>query len=172
MAEHPIENLMMTTMTSLENMIDVNTIVGDIVTTPDGTVIIPVSKVSFGFAAGGSEFSAHHDEQKLPFGGGSGAGVNIAPMAFLVVKENNVRLLTLDGTTPIDKLIELIPDALNKASSFIEKSIEKPKNKKENDEVKKHKIITIEKERDSDDNIKRRKESIVDIDVDYEDENE
>lgn len=169
MAEHPIENLMMTTMTSLENMIDVNTIVGDIVTTPDGTVIIPVSKVSFGFAAGGSEFAAHREEDKLPFGGGSGAGVNIAPMAFLVVKENNVRLLTLDGTTPIDKLIELIPDALNKASSFIEKKIDGPKKDKRNEEVKKQKIITIEKDMD---NNKRRKESVVDIDIDYEEDDE
>lgn len=118
-------------MTSLENMIDVNTIIGDIVTTPDGAVIIPVSKVSFGFAAGGSEFNTNNvnknqEEPKLPFGGGSGAGVNIAPMAFLVVKDSTIRLLTLNGSTPIDKLIELIPDVLNKAGCFIEKSMGKP----------------------------------------------
>ncbi len=80
--QHPIENLMMTAMSSLENMIDVNTIVGDMITTPDSTVIIPVSKVCFGFAAGGSEFNTNKlnkfsENAKLPFGGGSGAGVPI-----------------------------------------------------------------------------------------------
>lgn len=84
---HPIESLMMTAMTSLENMVDVNTIIGDTVTSSDGTIIIPVSKVSFGFAAGGSEFNLNKlnkftENSKLPFGGGSGAGVNISPMAF------------------------------------------------------------------------------------------
>ncbi|MEG1009553.1 MAG: GerW family sporulation protein [Clostridia bacterium] len=97
MENHPIENLMVTAMSSLETMVDVNTIVGDIVTTNDGTIIIPVSKVIFGFAAGGSEFNTnkinkYSDEPKLPFGGGSTAGVNIAPIAFLIVKDrkNNI----------------------------------------------------------------------------------
>ena len=80
--KHPIENLMMTAMTSLESMVDVNTIVGDMVTSPDGTVIIPVSKVCFGFAAGGSEFNTNKlnkfsENAKLPFGGGSGAGESV-----------------------------------------------------------------------------------------------
>lgn len=130
--QHPIENLMMTAMTSLESMVDVNTIVGDIVTSPDGTVIIPVSKVTFGFAAGGSEFNSnklnkYSENAKLPFGGGSGAAVNISPMAFLVVKDGNTRLMTLNGTTPIEKLIDLIPDFINKVNNLIEKSIENPK---------------------------------------------
>lgn len=111
-------------MTSLESMVDVNTIIGDVVTTPDGTVIIPVSKVCFGFAAGGSEFNTNKlnkfsDNSKLPFGGGSGAGVNIAPMAFLVVKEGTVRLLNLDCMNSVDKIIELIPDVLDKAEEMI-----------------------------------------------------
>lgn len=132
MAEaHPIESLMMTSMSSLESMVDVNTIVGDMLTAPDGTVIIPVSKVCFGFAAGGSEFNTnklnkYSETAKLPFGGGSGAGVHIVPMAFLVANGGNVKLLTLDGSTPVDKLIELIPDVINKATNLAEKAASKP----------------------------------------------
>ena len=123
---------MMTAMTSLESMVDVNTIVGDMVTSPDGTVIIPVSKVCFGFAAGGSEFNTnklnkYSDNTKLPFGGGSGAGVNISPIAFLTVKDGQVRLLNVNGTTSVDKLIDLIPDVINKTDNLIEKAMKKPK---------------------------------------------
>lgn len=128
--EHPIESLMVTAMSSLESMVDVNTIVGDIVTTTDGTLIIPVSKVTFGFAAGGSEFNTnklnkYSESAKLPFGGGSGAGVSIAPMAFLVVKDGYTNLLTLNNSTPIDKLIELIPDLMNKINDFVNRSLDK-----------------------------------------------
>ena len=132
MAEaHPIESLMMTSMSSLESMVDVNTIVGDMLTTQDGTVIIPVSKVCVGFAAGGSEFNTnklnkYSENAKLPFGGGSGAGVHITPMAFLVVNGANVKLLTLDGSTPVDKLIELIPDVINKATNIAQQAVNKP----------------------------------------------
>lgn len=130
--QHPIENLMMTAMTSLESMVDVNTIVGDSVTSADGTLIIPVSKVCFGFAAGGSEFNTNKlnkfaESQNLPFGGGSGAGVHISPMAFLVVKDGNTKLLTMDGVNAVDKLVDLIPDVVNKAGNLLEKSIESPK---------------------------------------------
>ena len=120
---HPIEDLMMTAMTSLESMIDVNTIIGDMVSSADGTSIIPISKVCFGFAAGGSEFS---ENSKLPFGGGSGAGVNISPVGFLVIKDSNVKLLTLDAMGPLDKLVDLVPDVINKTSDIIKKSTKKP----------------------------------------------
>ncbi len=130
--KHPIENLMMTAMTSLESMVDVNTIVGDMVTSPDGTVIIPVSKVCFGFAAGGSEFNTNKlnkfaENAKLPFGGGSGAGVNISPVAFLTVKDGQIKLLNVNGTTSVDKLVDIIPDIVNKANTLIERAIQKPK---------------------------------------------
>ena len=125
---------MMTAMTSLESMIDVNTIVGDCVTSPDGTIIIPVSKISFGFAAGGSEFNSNKESKNsenqnspLPFGGGSGAGVNISPMAFLVVKDGITKLVTLDGVTSVDKLIDLIPDIFDKTNALFDKSMKKPK---------------------------------------------
>lgn len=131
--EHPIENLMMTAMTSLENMIDVNTIVGDMIIASDGTMIIPVSKVCFGFAAGGSEFNTNKlnkfsENAKLPFGGGSGAGVHISPMAFLVVKDGTTKLMTLGGTNPLDKLIDLVPDIVEKTDKIINKKMEEPKN--------------------------------------------
>lgn len=129
--QHPIENLMMTAMTSLESMVDVNTIVGDTVTSPDGTIIIPVSKVCFGFAAGGSEFNSNKlnkfsENGNLPFGGGSGAGVNISPMAFLVVKDGNTKLLTMNGVSPVEKLVDLVPDVINKAQELIQKGLENP----------------------------------------------
>ena len=138
--QHPIENLMLTAMTSLENMVDVNTIVGDMLTSPDGTVIIPVSKVCFGFAAGGSEFNTNKlnkfsESAKLPFGGGSGAGVHISPMAFLVVKDGNTRLMTLNGSSPVDKLIDLVPDVVDKANNFINKSLESPKKAIKSDSI-------------------------------------
>lgn len=131
MAEHPIENLMVTAMSSLRDMIDVNTILGDTVETKDGTTIIPVSKVSFGFAAGGSEFNTNKlnkyaENVKLPFGGGSGAGVNISPVAFLMVKDSNVKLLTVDADKPIDKLVDYVPDIVNKLTNLADKALQKP----------------------------------------------
>lgn len=133
--KHPIENLMLTAMTSLESMVDVNTIIGDTVTSSDGTTIIPVSKVSFGFAAGGSEFNSNKlnkfsENGNLPFGGGSGAGVNISPMAFLVVKDGMVKLLTMDSTGPVDKLVELLPDVLNKSEGLMKDLCKNKKNNK------------------------------------------
>lgn len=130
--QHPIENLMMTAMTSLESMVDVNTIVGDSVTSADGTLIIPVSKVCFGFAAGGSEFNTNKlnkfsENANLPFGGGSGAGVHISPMAFLIVKDGNTKLLTMNGVSPIEKLVDIVPDVVNRASELLQKNMEKPK---------------------------------------------
>ena len=94
MAEHPIENLMVTAMSSLRDMIDVNTIIGDTVETPDGTTIIPVSKVSFGFAAGGSEFNTNNkyaQVPKLPFGGGSGARCKDYAYSFFSSKRRNYK---------------------------------------------------------------------------------
>lgn len=121
--QHPIEDLMLTAMTSIENMVDVNTIIGDTVVSEDGTTIIPVSKVTFGFAAGGSEFNTNKlnkfsENAKLPFGGGSGAGVNIAPMAFLVVKDGTIKLLTMESNSPLDKLVDFLPDITNKISDM------------------------------------------------------
>ncbi len=108
------------TMTKIKEMVDVNTIVGQPITTPDGIVIVPVSKVSFGFASGASEYSV---KDKPGFGGGNGAGVKIEPIGFLVIREGNVRMLNIappPGTT-LDRVVEMIPGVLDRVEEFIEK---------------------------------------------------
>lgn len=125
MTEHPIEGLMKTTMNSLKEMVDVNTIIGDPVQSPDGLVIIPVSKISFGFASGGSEFSRNKDnepsEKNFPFGGGSGAGVSVQPVGFIVAGNNQIRLLTVDeGNTALSNLFDFaskLTDTIQQAVS-------------------------------------------------------
>ena len=131
MKEHPIEGLMSSAMISIEDMIDVNTIIGDPIQTNNNIVIIPISKVSFGFAAGGSEFNEEtieeyikkdRDEQvqyKLPFGGGSGAGVCINPVAFLVVQDKVVKILHVNNSSAIDRLLDYVPDLFNKVNSLL-----------------------------------------------------
>lgn len=119
--EHPIGSLMDTTMEKIKEMIDVNTIIGEPITSPDGTFIIPVSKVSYGFAAGGSDLPTKK-ENKDCFGGGSGAGVTIQPVAFLTVYQGDVRLVSVDreeGTA--DKLVNMIPDVLKKVKGVFKK---------------------------------------------------
>ena len=143
MREHPIEGLMLTAMNSIRDMVDVNTIIGETIETENGTLIIPISKVGFGFAAGGSEFTVealneytkkNNDEQvqcKLPFGGGSGAGVSISPIAFLVVQGDSVKLLHVENDSPIDKLLDYIPDIVDKANNVINKKIDSKEKKNE-----------------------------------------
>lgn len=116
MDNHPIENLMRSTMESIKDMIDVNTIVGDPVKSFDGTTIIPISKVCFGFASGGSEFnnmSTADSTSKYPFGGGSGAGVTVKPVAFLVVKNDSIRLLSVDQQNTYDKIVDTVPQVID-----------------------------------------------------------
>ena len=138
MNEHPIEGLMMTAMNSIQDMIDVNTIIGEPIEASNNIVIIPVSKVTFGFAAGGSEFcrggildeyaKKEREETiqyRLPFGGGSGAGVNINPIAFIVVQDKNVRLLPVSNSSAVDKLLNYVPDLMEKINSFINKTMDK-----------------------------------------------
>ena len=126
MSEHPIQGLMGTTMEKIRDMVDVNTIIGDPILTPDGTTIIPVSKVSFGFASGGSDIPA-----KVPkelFGGGSGAGVSIQPLGFLVVHQGDVRLLEMNGPgDSMGKALGLVPDVISKISDLFKKDKEEPK---------------------------------------------
>ena len=135
MGNHPIEALMKTAMESIQQMVDVNTIVGDPVEAPDGSVIIPVSKVACGFAAGGSEFPPPDGEKggdgdkgedkkapaALPFGGGSGAGVSVQPVGFLVVGHGQVRLLPVDSNMIADRIIDEVPNLLDKVAGFFKK---------------------------------------------------
>lgn len=124
---------MKTTMENIKEMIDVNTIVGDAVETADGNVIIPISKVSFGFVAGGGEYRDGGKAQKqqgrgggegeasssMPFAGGSGAGVSVNPVAFLVVGGGKVKLLPARFRTSTDRVIEMIPQLLEEIQSLI-----------------------------------------------------
>ena len=134
MSEHPIEGLMNTAMSSIQNMIDVNTIIGEPIETNNNVIIIPVSKVGFGFAAGGSEFRGEtineynkkeKEEQiqyKRPFGGGAGAGVSINPVAFIVVQQNNVKLLPIEHCSSVDRLLDYIPDVIEKMNNYLNKT--------------------------------------------------
>ena len=120
MAEH-LEGLMQTSMEKIRELVDVNTIIGDPVTSPDGTVIIPISKVSFGFVSGGSDIPS--SVPKEVFAGGSGAGVTIKPQAFIVVKrDGDVELLELGAkSSPVDGIIEGIPGLVSKVKDLFGK---------------------------------------------------
>jgi len=114
---------MQTAMESLKTMVDVNTILGDPVETPDGAVILPVSRVSVGFAAGGSEFSGKESKQSEmghPFGGGSGAGIALNPVAFLVVGKESVRLLPVSQNAIYDRLIDAVPQLIDQIQSDVQ----------------------------------------------------
>ncbi len=104
-----------TSMESIREMVDVNTVVGDPVQTQDGSTIIPISKVSFGFVAGGGEYlcgTMRPQTEEMPFAGGAGAGVSVHPMGFLVCSQNGVRLLSANCATPMERIVEMIPQAL------------------------------------------------------------
>lgn len=113
MEKHPIESLMGTSMESIREMVDVNTVVGEPVQTQDGSTIIPISKVSFGFVAGGGEYAQPPTTAAdLPFAGGAGAGVSVQPMGFLVCSPSGVRLLSASCISPMERIVEMIPQAL------------------------------------------------------------
>ncbi len=121
--QHPIQGLMYTAMQSIRDMIDVNTIVGDPVESPDGTVIIPISKVGLGFGVGGSDYATQHSKQtedgKNLFGGGAGGGVSITPVAFMVVGKGQIRLMPVNPDTNIyDRVLDMIPVAIDKLAEL------------------------------------------------------
>lgn len=123
MSEHPISNLMTETMTKIKEMVDVNTIIGTPITTPDGTTVIPVSKVTFGFASGGSDFAPKHMPSGAPLAFGGGAGVTVSPVCFLIIGRDgsaNILGVNAQASTTVDRLVEMIPGAINKVSSFVE----------------------------------------------------
>ncbi len=127
--QHPIQGLMGTAMQKIKEMVDVNTIIGEPISTPDGTVIIPVSKVSFGFASGGSDLPTK--QPKDLFGGGSGAGITIQPLAFLVVSGGNVKLLQMDTSdNTADKIVNIVPGVLDKIGELFKKDEDKTESDK------------------------------------------
>lgn len=147
MKEHPIENLILTAMESIRSMIDVNTIIGEPIEISNDITIIPVSKVGFGLAAGGSEFKDETIEEylikqneeeeiqyRLPFGGGAGVGASISPVAFIIIQSGMVKLMPVEHNNSIDKLLDYVPDLFEKISEII-------KNKKDSNEKETEKIV-------------------------------
>ena len=120
---HPIEGLMKTAMQSIKEMVDVNTVVGDAVETNDGTVIIPISQVACGFAAGGGEYEIENYESHdgSPFAGGSGAGVSVKPIGFLVVRMNDVRLISVAGNPLAERVVDVAPQIFDKIEALMDR---------------------------------------------------
>lgn len=132
MKDHPIEGLILTAMESIRSMVDVNTIVSEPITISENITIIPISKIGFGLAAGGSDFNTEtiHEysknenlkeeiQYKLPFGGGAGVGANIVPVAFLIIQENTVRLMPVNHDNSLDKLLDYVPDVFEKVEEYL-----------------------------------------------------
>ena len=134
--KHQISDLMGVTMEKIRDMVDVQTIIGDPITVSDQVTIIPVSKVSYGFASGGSDLPGKVNIPKDLFGGGAGAGVSIQPVAFLVVQEDGVRLLQMDeGSDALSSAIRSEPEVVDRISSLIRKTNSKNKEKAETEEA-------------------------------------
>ena len=124
---HPINDVLQTTMSKIREMVDANTVVGQPIETQDGVTLIPVSKLSFGFATGGSDFGKTPNVTKN-FGGGAGAGVNVTPVAFLIVKDGSVRLLPVapPAQDPVGRVVEMVPEMFEKVTGYIDrKTVEK-----------------------------------------------
>lgn len=122
-----LPNMLDNTIAKIREMVDVNSVIGDPIVTADGITIIPVSKVSIGFGGGGSDFvSKNVNHQENPFGGGVGAGVKVTPIAFLIIKEGNVRMLPVatPANTTADRLVEMVPDTLDKIVAFVDSHTE------------------------------------------------
>ena len=119
MEKHPIHSLMDSSMQSIRDMVDVNTVLGDAIIAKDGSTVLPVSKVSFGFVAGGGEYSGKSPREDYPFAGGAGAGVTIQPMGFLVCGDSGVRLLPAQVKTPVERAIDLAPSLMEEIKALI-----------------------------------------------------
>ena len=120
----PLNDLMRSAMEKVREMADTNAIVGQHITTPDGVTLIPISRVSLGFGCGGGDYGK---TQPKGFGGGSGAGVNIAPVAFLVIKDGVTRVLpvAVPPVSTVDRVVEMVPDVLDRVEKFFDRKEEK-----------------------------------------------
>lgn len=131
----PIEQLMGEAMKNIKAMVDANTIVGDVITTPDGTTIIPITRVSVGFGAGGSEFGARpgpDGEKGKMFGGGTGGGISMNPVAFLVVTKDSVRIMPVSTTmSTVERIVDTMPELMGKFNSFVSDMADRRTAKKE-----------------------------------------
>ena len=117
-----LPNMLDSTIQKIREMVDVNSVIGEPIMTPDGVTIIPVSKVSVGFGGGGSDFASKSADKENPFGGGVGGGVKVTPICFLVVKDGNVRMMSVPqpANSSAERLVEMLPDTLEKINSFVE----------------------------------------------------
>ena len=124
-----LPNMLESTIQKIKEMVDVNSVIGTPITTPDGVTIIPVSKVSVGFGGGGSDFTTKTSRpgEDNPFGGGAGGGVKVTPICFLVVKDGAVRMMPVaePANTTADRIVEMVPDTLDKIAAFIDSRTEK-----------------------------------------------
>lgn len=123
-----LPNMLDSTIAKIRELVNANTVIGEAITTNDGITIIPVSKVSVGLGGGGSDFvSKNVNHHENPFGGGVAAGVNVTPVAFLVIKDGNVRMIpvAVPANTTVDRLVEMVPDTLDKIASFVDSRSEK-----------------------------------------------
>ena len=123
-----LPNMLENTITKIREMVDSNSVVGEAIVTPDGVTLIPISKISIGLGGGGSDFvTKNSTNQENPFGGGVGAGVKVTPVAFLVIKEGSVRILPIaePASTTADRLVEMVPDTLDKVVNFLDSRMEK-----------------------------------------------
>ena len=138
MEHHPIDGMLETTMEKIKEMVDVDSVIGNPITTPDGTTVIPISKVSYGFASGGSDFPAKSQPAKDFFGGGAGAGITITPIAFLSVSNGNVRLIQVEAFGgSADRIVQLVADVVDKISEAFHKKKEERAAKKEEEKAAK-----------------------------------
>ena len=123
---NPIGELMQTTMVNVKNILKVDTVVGDPIFTPDGITLVPVSRISVGFGGGGLEFGSKKGGEARPYGGGNATGVKIDPIGFLVIKDGNIRMVNImpPANTTIDRIIDLVPQVIDRVDSFISKQNE------------------------------------------------
>ncbi len=122
MSDNKVNNLMDVTLDKIKNMVDVNTVIGDPVTTPDGTTVIPISRVSYGFASGGSDLPSKSQTAAGLFAGGSGAGITIVPIAFLSISHGDVRILQIEPYLgSVDRALEKVPDVVDKIAALFRK---------------------------------------------------
>lgn len=130
MDNNPIGVLMQNTMESVKNILKVDTVVGDPIYTPDGITLVPISRISVGFGGGGMELSSKKPGEPRPYGGGNGTGVKIEPIGFLVIKDGSVRMVnvTPPANTTVDRLIDMVPQVIDRVDAFITKQQNKEEN--------------------------------------------
>lgn len=131
MSTRPIDGMLETTMEKIKEMVDVDSVIGKPITISDGTTVIPISKVSYGFASGGSDFPAKSQPEKDFFGGGAGAGITITPIAFLYFSNGDVKLVQVEPFEgSVDRIVQMVPDVVDKLSTAFKKKKEEKAEKK------------------------------------------